>query len=252
MGCHGSKTAQASKPVEQQPADTTLLKEPAADSQVVKPQESVMETPQALAKETPMDASQDAAAPQDAKIGATQDAETSKTAEIPTTQDAAASKAAETPAAQEATQLIAAEAPTSDGDMASKAEEAPATQEGATSNDVETPAELEAASATPPDAANKPAEGTATANDEVSGGKQIFTAEASEQKPESPEPKVEAGAAQATPVQNLAGEGASADQAKAADPTAAAKQDAIGTQANCCSRYCVATEVQSEIVVQKD
>jgi hypothetical protein len=261
MGCQGSKTAQPSTPVEQQAADTTLLKEPVADRQVVKTQESGLETPPALAKETPMDASPDAAALDDAKIGATQDAEIPKTAEIPSTQDAATSKDAESPAIEDATTLKAAEAPTPHGATGSNVEETPAMKEGAISNGVETPAEMEAAGATPPDTANKSAEDVATANDEVNVGRQVPPAEPAEQNPGSPEPKVETGAAKSTPVQDLADDGVSANQAEAAefavpkagaDPTATAKQVAIDTQGGCCSSYCLATEVQNEIAVQKD
>jgi len=261
MGCHGSKTANPSKPVVQQAADTTLLKEAVADSQVLKSQESGLETPRALAKETPMDASQDAAALGDARLDASQDANTSKTAETASTLDAATSKAAETPGTQDATTLKAAQAPTPHGATASKVEETPAIVEGATSNDVQTPAEMEAASAAPPAAANKSAEGVATKTDEVNGGKDVPPAEVLEQNPVSPETKVEAGAAKSTPVQVLADEGVSADQAKASelavpkeitDPTATTKQVAFDTQGGCCSRYCVAAEVQNEIVVKKD
>ena len=45
MGCKGSKTAQAAKPVEQQPATATLLQEPSVDDKGVKPDQVTAEAP---------------------------------------------------------------------------------------------------------------------------------------------------------------------------------------------------------------
>jgi hypothetical protein len=230
MGCHGSKTAQPSKPVAQQAAGITLLKEPVADGQVVKPQESGSEIPEALAKETPMDANQEAEAAHDAKMVATQNAEPSTSVEMPISQDA----------------------------KTSTVEEASAIAEVATSNDAGIPTEMEAAGATPCDEVSKPAEVAVKVNGEVNGDEQKITSvEALAQNPASPEPEVEAGATKA----ELSNEGVLADQAKnadlavptvVADQTATTKQVAMGTHGGCCSRYCVATELQSEIAVLKD
>jgi len=245
MGCQGSKTAQASNPVEQKAADTTLLKAPVVDSNAVKPQASGAEAPNALDNESPMG------------VAAT----TQKAPETVLTQDAVAPDVAQTGATQDATAAETVETHTRHDSTTSTALEIPATQDVTTPKSPEILADLEAASPQDPDAKRQAAD-VATANDEVMlvtqfmailGDAQVTEATTeTKQKQSSSEPTVEETSGKFAQVYDFDELVASSDLAKVAKVDAVTVPVVAGEKVGCCSRFSLAKERQNELVPQEE
>jgi len=245
MGCQGSKTAQASNPVEQKAADTTLLKAPVVDSNAVKPQAPGAEAPHALDNESTMG------------VVAT----TQKAPETVLTQDAVAPDVAQTGATQDATAAETVETHTRHDSTTSTALENPATQDVTTPKAPEILADLEAASPHDPDA-KRQAVDLAAPNDEVMLVKQVIAnlvddqvTEATtetEQRQSSPQPTVEEDAGKLAQVYDFDELVASADQAKVTKVDAVTVPIFGGEKIGCCSRFSLAKERQNELVPQEE